>query len=574
MYSEVEFKKYDLNKEYVKYNEDILTKKILSCKNIYLAAERFKSRFENPDMYFDYEDVDRRIKFCQKFIQFKERFNGKPLILLPWQEWVFANIFGWKWKEDGSRVTTKVLLFIARKNGKTTLSAALCLVQLFLDNNNGQEIDLIANNTKQAGVCFEYITKFANSLDPNHLLLRPFRDTIKMSLTDSSVMVRPNEYKTLDGLNPSTFICDEYHAATNSKAYDVLKSGQGFQTSPLAIVITSGGHNLDGFPLFEMRKACVRILEGGFEDESQFSALYELDEDDDWEDTSTWSKANPCLGHTLTMKSMLDDFRSAKNIAGQEPEFKSKHLNIFCLDESRWLEPEFIRDNMVKVDMSKFNKKEYVWAGVDLSTTIDLACFTLMWKPSKDRTYYGDKYIFKTWTYVTEYALSKSPNRDLYKQWIKDGYLTMIPGNAIDYDKIMYDMIALKDYVRFDVVGYDPFNATQFIINLEKKGFVTQAFSQKLGTFNAPTKEFERQLYTDNIIIDYSPLTLWAFNNAIIVHQKGTDNIKPDKTHEENKIDPVITIVESIGTYLYSQGLIGRGDTEIYTGNNKDANNK
>lgn len=564
---------YDTEKAYIQYNEDVLSGKIVSANNIILACKRFKDRFSREDMYFDYADVDRRIKFVRKIKQFKERYNGKPLVLMPWQEWVFANIFGWKWKEDNRRVTTKVLLFVSRKNGKTALAAALCLVQLFLDNNNGQEIDLIANTGKQAAQCFEYVTKFGQSLDPQKLVLKPFRDTVKMPITSSVIAVRNGESMSLDGLNASTFVYDEFHASKNWKLYNVLKSSQGFQTNPLAIVITTAGYLLDGYPLFEYRKACVNILEGTMKDDAQFSALYELDDGDDWEDESVWGKASPALGETLTWTTMRDDYTSAKNIAGQLSEFKSKHLNVFCRDENGWLEPEFIRESMVKLDLEQFKKREYVWGGADLSTTTDLSCFTMMWKPNKDRTYYADKYIFKTWCYVTEHALKVSQNRDLYMQWIKDGYLTLIPGNAIDYDKIMYDILEMKKTVRIDTIGYDPFNASQFVINCSRKGLNMQSFSQKLGAFNAPTKEFERLMYTGKVVIDYNPLVLWAFNNVIIVHQKGTDNIKPDKAHDDMKIDPVITIVESIGTYMYTQGQAG-GDTEIITNNTKNANNK
>ena len=564
---------YDTSKAYVQYNEDILNGKILASKNIILACQRFKDRFSRQDMWFDYADVDKRIKFCRKFKQFKERFTGKPLILLPWQEWIFANIFGFKWTEDNSRVTTKVLLFVARKAGKTALSAALCLVQLFLDDNNGQEIDLIANNTKQAQICFEYIEKFADSLDPNELILKHYVNQLKMPITSSSVIVKPNEYRALDGLNPSTFICDELHAAVNSKSYDVLKSGQGFQTNPLAIVITTAGHFLDGYPLFEMRKGCIRILEGEFEDEAQFSALYELDDEDDWEDTSLWIKANPAIGHTVSVKGLMDDFRTAKNIPAEEAEFKSKHLNIFCHDANGWLDPEFVRDSMQAIDYEQLMKtKDYVWGAVDLSSTTDLSCFTFMFVPSKRRTYYPDKYVFLTRIYVTEQALKTSKNRDLYKNWISNGYLNLIEGNAIDYDKIMYDILGFKDKIRIDTIGYDAWNATQFVINCEKKGLVMQPFSQSIAAFTQPTKEFERLIFSDQIIIDYNPIIPWAFNNVVLIHPKGTDNIKPSKLLDEHKIDPVITMVQALGTYLYTQGLL-KGDSEIYTGK-KNADNK
>lgn len=561
---------YDLTKKYIQYNEDILNGEILASHNIILACKRFKERFSRDDMWFDYEDVDRRIRFVAKMKQFKERYSGLPLILLPWQEWVFANVFGWKWKADNRRVTTKVLLFVARKAGKTALAAAICLVQLFLDNNDGQEIDLIGNSGKQAALSFEYVTKFGQSLDPKKMILKPFRDSLKMPHNSSFISVRNSDSMTLDGLNAATFIYDEFHASKNWKLYNVLKSSQGFQTNPLAIVITTAGHLTDGFPLFEMRKACVNILEGTMEDDAQFSALYELDESDDMDDESNWIKANPAVGHTVTVNSLRDDYISAKNIPGMMPEFIAKHMNRFCADADQWIDPEDIKPSMMKVDLAALaaDKKEYVWGAVDLSTTTDLTAFSFMWIPNNKRKYLPDKYVFVTRCYVTEHALKKSPNRELYAQWIKDGYLNKIEGNAIDYDMVLEDIGTFKNYCRIDTLSYDQWNSSQFVINATNAGYNMAPFSQKIGSFNAPTKEFERLLFTDQIVIEYNPLVLWAFNNVVLTIQDDgiSENIKPGKASKENKIDPVITIVQSLGTYMYVTGKVGGGDIEIYTG--------
>ena len=131
---------YDLSKPYNQYCEDVITGKILACKNIILACKRYKEWFNKTDRFFDYNDVDKRIKLVSKMKHFRGKSNGKPFILLPYQQFIFAGIFGWKWKETGLRITRNVLIFMARKNGKSSLAAAICLTQLLLDNNNGQEI--------------------------------------------------------------------------------------------------------------------------------------------------------------------------------------------------------------------------------------------------------------------------------------------------------------------------------------------------------------------------------------------------------------------------------------------------
>lgn len=108
---------YNLAKLYNQYVEDVLSGRITACQNIKLACKRYKSWFKRDDIYMDYEEVDRRIRLVSKIKHFKGKSNGKPFILLPYQQWIFANLFGWKYKETALRVTKKALLFVARKAG-------------------------------------------------------------------------------------------------------------------------------------------------------------------------------------------------------------------------------------------------------------------------------------------------------------------------------------------------------------------------------------------------------------------------------------------------------------------------
>lgn len=348
-----------------------------------------------------------------------------------------------------------------------------------------------------------------------------------------------------------------------------MKSSQGSQKQPLSICITTAGFLLDSYFLYEWVKTCKEILRGSKEDDTQFSLLYSLDEGDDWSDESKWSKSNPALYDIVSIDYLRDECRNAKNQPSLEYGFRTKLMNQFCQSNNTWLSNDIIRDSMVEISMSDFSLKEYVWAGIDLSSTMDLTCFSLMWKPNPKREFYPEKYIFKTWCYVSEYGLSTSVNKSLYKYWIDKGYLKLIKGNVIDYDVIMNDILEQKEYVRYDTLGYDKFNASQFVINCGKKGLPMQPFSQTLGAFNQPTKEFERLILSDKVIIDYNPLVLWAFNNVTLAVDRKTDNVKPDKPTAEAKIDPVITIIESLGTYLYTQGILGTGDSEVYSGRNK-----
>lgn len=107
---------FDETKIYNQYASDVLDNKILASHNIKLACKRYLSWFERDDIYFDDNEVDRRIRVVSRMKHWKGVHNKKPFILLPYQQWIFANIFGWKRKDDGLRVTKNVLLFMARKS--------------------------------------------------------------------------------------------------------------------------------------------------------------------------------------------------------------------------------------------------------------------------------------------------------------------------------------------------------------------------------------------------------------------------------------------------------------------------
>lgn len=107
---------FDITKIYNKYAKDVVEGNIVASKYIILACKRYISWFDRDDLYFDYEDLDRRIRLVSKLKHWKGKYSNKPFTLLPYQQWVFASIFAWKRKDDGLRVTKNVLLFMARKS--------------------------------------------------------------------------------------------------------------------------------------------------------------------------------------------------------------------------------------------------------------------------------------------------------------------------------------------------------------------------------------------------------------------------------------------------------------------------
>lgn len=546
---------YDLSKTYNRYCDDVLQGRITACKNIILACRRYKDWFERDDIYMDYEDVDRRIRLVSKMKHWKGKSQGQYFHLLPYQQWIYASIFGWKWKDTGFRVTKKALLFIARKNGKTALAAAICLTQLLLDKNNGQEIDFVANTGAQARIGFDMTRHFAEGIDPTHLLFKKRRDSIKMPLTESEVFVLNADGMTLDGRNASTFIQDEFAAAKDWYVWENMSSSQAFQQQPLGIAITSANFLLDSYPCYELRKTCISILKGELEDDTQFAALYELDEDDDWmNDESCWIKANPGLEYgVVELQFLRDRVKTAKNQPFLEFAVKTKQFNIFCQSSDVWIRSELVKKVMEKVDLNDFYG-EYAYGGVDLSSTSDLTCTTIMFPPNSSRTKWPDRYVFKSFIYIPAIALEESVNKVIYKTWIDHRYAHMTSGNVVDYDWILKDQLDLmNDGIYYSNIAYDAYNATQYVINATKAGLPMQPYAQNLGNFNRPTKELDRLIRSEKCVIDENTAVLWAFNN-VKLRVDYNENVKADKATKEAKIDVIICMCEALGAFLAEGG--------------------
>lgn len=429
---------------------------------------------------------------------------------------------------------------------------------MLLDNNNGQEIDFVANSGQQAKIGFEMTKGFAQSLDPKGMIFHRYRDTIKMPTTMSEIDVLNSDGMTLDGRNASTFIQDEFAAAKTWDVWNVMVSSQGFQEQPLAIAITSANFLLDGYPCYEWRKTIIDILKGDKEDDSTFAALYELDDGDDWmNDEECWIKANPSLGATITKEYLREQVTAARNMTTLEFNTKTKHFNIFCQSVDTWIPVEYIRRNMQPVDLEQL-KDEYCYGSADLSAVSDLTCTTVMFPPNQSREYYPDKYIFKTFIYLPSSALEESVNKETYKNWVKRGEVKLTEGNVVNYEYILKDQVEISTNNPYSLFTYDAWNATQWAINATQEGLPLEPFSQSLGNFNKPTKYLELLIRSDKCIIDYNTAVLWCFNNVRLKVDYNM-NCKPDKNVKEQKIDPVISMCMALGGYLSEGGI----DVEI-----------
>lgn len=529
--------------KYTDYAIDVQEGKIAVCKYVLQATQRYLDYFSDSRYEFRPEECDKVINFISKLKHTTGKHNGKPFILLPYQVWIVCSIFGFYYTGTDRRLVNYVYIELSRKNGKTAFMAGLLLYILIASGENGAECEMVANSAKQAGICFDMASNFCQTLDKKGKYFQRYRSSIKFEKKKALLQVLSTDTSSLDGYNSSAFLLDEAHEQKDSKLWDVLCSSQGMRDNPLGLIITTAGFNKFGF-CYQYRNTCLEILSGLKDNPSQFAAIYTLDEDDDWQDPEVWVKANPSLGVTVRPEYLEQQVQNAKNNSSLEVGIKTKNFNIWCDTAETWIPNDTLLESSKTLDLSTFSGC-CGFIGVDLAAVGDLTAVSLL--VPKDGLYY-----FKTYYYLPQQTLLESPNTELYKDWKYKGLINITSGNVTDYDYITRDILRISQNISINTIGYDSWNATQWAIEATAQGLPLEPYSQSIGNFNRPTKEFERLIKSGKVIIDNNEITRYCFANVSLKHDFN-DNVKPVKGGSElQKIDGVIAMLTALGSYLES----------------------
>lgn len=535
---------------YERYIENVRNGKVVASLYIKQAVERFETLRNRNDIYFDAEAVNRCIVFVSKMKHFKGKSANTNFILSDWQQFVVANIIGLKWKSTGYRVCREVYLQVSRKAGKDALIAAIALYCLIADGEASPEIACLANSREQSMILFEYIDKFAKSLDPKEEAIKHFKKYVEFPANNGVCKTYSADSSKLDGLNISLAVIDEFHEQKDLGLYNVMVSSQGMRTQPLIIIITTAGFNLES-PCKDKYNLSIEILSGVKTNDTFFPFLYVLDVDDDWTDEKNWIKCQPNLGVTVTREFMANEVQKAKNDSTALNGILTKTFNMWVSSYNAWIPREIIAKRMEPVNIEDY-RGCVCYLGVDLSSVGDFTALSCMIP-------YEDKFIFKNWTFLPEETIVNHPNNELYQKFINEGSMIVTPGNVCDYQYIGNKIREISECLVVQGIYYDQWNSTQFAIMCTTEGYNMVPVSQSIGSFNGPSKETERLIKDGKLIIDRSSNVLWQFGNVELkIDWNG--NIKPSKGSYNKKIDSVIAMIMCVAGQMKNPV----GDNEIF----------
>ena len=534
------------------YWRKIESGEIVTSRRVKAIYGRLMEEMDSPaadsPYYFDEETGERPIIFIERFCKQSQGTLGAPLRLELFQKAFIQTLFGWLLKETGYRRFRETLFLVGRKNGKSTLLAALALYMLVADYEGAAEIYSVATKKDQARKTLTEAVNMVKQSSELRAIIKKRRNDIYFPATASTFEALASDSNTLDGLNSHAVIIDELHAIRDRNLYEVMKQSTSSRRQPLVIMITTSGavresvfDNLYGL-------AC-EIADGKVTEDTFLPVLYELDARTEWTDPQAWIKANPGLGTIKQYATLAAFVERAKKNPEDLPGVLCKDFNVPETSASVWLSFEDIKNDETFTMQDVYNT--YAIGGCDLSATTDLTCATLLVRRSReDDTVYVLQHYFipqKRIDQLDEHNSQEAP----YKIWAERELLTICDGARVDYSEVTAWFCQMRDEFKIDAfaVGYDRALAGYWVDEMKANGFDMRAVAQGPYTWSQPMREMGAAFADKKVNYNRNPVLVWCLSNTA-VKKSGVNNIQPVKVSDRRRIDGAVSLLNAWVIYV------------------------
>lgn len=553
---------------YIKeYYEKIKSGEIITSRKVKIVYEKLVKDIDNPktvkiynedaeeygehEYIFSEERALDAIDFIETFCRHSKgkKWAGQPFILELWQKAFVSAIFGFIDKETGFRKYRKVILFVARKNGKSTLAAAIGLYMLLMDGEPGAECYSIATKKDQAKILWQEAKRM---IKKNPVLLKRVKPLIsELYYEEEEATFKPlsSESDTLDGLNASFVAADEVHAMKDKNLIDVTYDSMDARDQPIFLETSTMGTIRENVFDSEYEYAS-NVINGyvdsnlDFVDETLLAIIYELDSKDEWTNEEYWQKANPGLGTIKKRKGLADKVARAKRKPDELKNLLCKDFNIRETSISSWLSFEEL-NNEKTFNLAKM-KVKYGIGGTDLSSTTDLTAAKVIFMiPNDDKIYVLQQY------WLPEDLLEQRVKEDKipYDKWNERGLLRLSPGNKVHPKEVTRWFLEIREEYGIYIpwIGYDAWSADYWVE--EMKGYFGEEAMieviQGKRTLSSPMKNLKADLKSKIVVYNNNPVDKWCLSNVNVDTDKN-GNIQPEKGRNKRKrIDGAAALLDA-----------------------------
>lgn len=550
------------NSYLLRYKAEIECGKILVGQELFQELENLTDDlFHNEEYYYDTSSANLRMDFMENCIRLtKSPYYNKPMVLLLWQKAFIETLYSFKMArefQDNKKVIDrfrKALLLIARKNAKSETCSALGNAE-FVVGNEGSDLVCSSNDDAQSSIVYDAVDTMRQLYDPNDLDTKRNQRFILNKGTNTKIYKLSDRTRNKEGRNIDWGILDEAHEMKTNVIAKSIEQSQSIKENPKFIIITTEGFVVDGY-LDNLLRTARKIISG--EDDSisatRFLAwLYTQDSEQEiFQNPRSWQKSNPTLGIIKRWDYLEMQVDLAKKSKPDRIFVLSKDFNFKQNAVESWLNIEDYTYNAT-YDMEDL-RGSYCLGHVDLAETTDLCCCKALVMKPNDKT----KYII-TMYFIPQTKL-EIENDDhnagaKYKEWAKDGYITICEGNDIDLSLCadwFYQL--LRDYdIKLYKCGYDQRFAKDWLKQMEVYGWSKQYGDVEMVLQNAQTLNnalllVEADLKAHLINYNENPVDRWCFKNSCLKINELRQALCI-KTENTKKIDGSVTLISLYEMY-------------------------
>lgn len=521
--------------------------------------DKLIAEMDSEEYIFDTTEADLRINFIENCVRLtKSPFYGKPMKLLLFQKAFITAMYGFK-MPDGTDRFQRILLLIARKNGKSELCSAIILTEMII-GGSGLDIVCSSNDDIQASILTDAVDTMRLMIDPESLDTWRNQRHIKCLINDNKVFKLSDKTRNKEGRNIDVAVIDEVHEMKENIIVKSIEQSQSLKVNPKLILITTEGFVNDGFLDNELIRA-RGVLNGEIVDkasERYLIWLYTQDEEREvWEgnqENRLWEKSNPTLGQVKRYSYLEQQIDLARGTRADRVFVLSKDFNIKQSNAEAWL-------NLEDFDYSAdFNPEEFRGAlclgAVDIAETTDLcSAKILLMKPDDNRKYIHSMY------FIPEGKILRGDDDKgagaKYQEWARKGMLRICEGNYINTAVVadwFYSLYTTYGF-RCLMTGYDAKFANEFINKMDLYGFDTDPIWQRPDVMTNPINMTEADL-KDQLIVGLNEIDKWCLGNASLkVDSRGLVILVKIKEQVSRKIDGAVALTILYETYRRNQSV-------------------
>jgi phage terminase large subunit-like protein len=494
----------------------------------------------NHGCWFSEPNALRVCEFFRKWIRVsKGAAAGKPIPLIDWQVYDFlAPLYGWR-RADGRRRFTRGGLWIAKKNGKSTLSSGLALYHLMRDGEAGPEVYTAAGDRAQASIIYDEASRMAKACDAMASRLRFInsKKTITYTKNAGKFSALSAEATLHEGINASLILFDELHVQKSRVLWDTLAGSQIAREQPLFLSMSTAGVYDPLCIGWEEWQRGQQIREGSAFDPSFFSLCYTAGEKADANSVIAWKRANPSLNCTVYEDNLKEIHLAAQVNSAKMDQFKRYHLNIWVRGFNRWMDMAHwngLAEAYTADDLAGMK----CYGGLDLASTNDINALVLLFP--------GEVWRILCYFWLPEENISELQDQHAapYDEWHKAGLLNLTEGNRCNYQEIRADINELAQKFKIEEIRFDPYNASNLVSDLADDGLVMVEQSQGKKSLSPPTKSLEIAIMRGEIVHNANPIMDWMMGNVQVTYDLD-ENIKMVKAFRNirYKIDGPVALV-------------------------------